>query len=173
MLEAKGKKLSYSKTLWADHGGVRVKEGKETITVEGVDEDSFVKIFSHFGRVLKLYTFENGGWVDVETGAVPTDFDESMAGTVIPAPLAKDAKKAKKAPPSRAAPARPPGQGATPPKARVGAAAKKTKSASASKAKSPKTGAAKAAAKNSRSSVAAKPSAKEKPAGHKKKPGRK
>ncbi len=93
MLEAKGKKLRYSKTLWADYGGVRAKEEKDVVSVEGVDEDSYVKILNHFGRVLKLYTFENGEWLDLETGAAPATLDESQAGRVeasaAPAPHTK------------------------------------------------------------------------------------
>ena len=57
-MEVSGKTIKFSNTLWVQHGGVRVKNEKETVLVEGVDDESYLKIFNHFGRVLRLYTFE-------------------------------------------------------------------------------------------------------------------
>ena len=151
MLEAKGKKLRYSKTLWADYGGVRATEEKDLVSVEGVDEDSYVKVFNHFGRVLKLYTFENGEWLDLETGAAPAALDESQAGRVptnaAPAPDKKaPAKPARKAAKKNDA------------KQDKGPRAETAQTAGVMKAKASKTGTAKTKAKST--ATAKRPAAK-------------
>jgi sRNA-binding protein len=81
-MEVSGKTIRFPNTLWVQHGGVKVKNEGGLVALEGIDEDSYLKIFNHFGRVLKLYTFENDQWVDAATGAAPTTLDESVAGHV-------------------------------------------------------------------------------------------
>jgi hypothetical protein len=88
-MEVKGKKLQFARTLWVQFGGVKAHEGKDTVSIEGVDDESYLKVFNHFGRVHKLFTFEDGKWIDTDTGAEPTGLDESLAGHVAaePAPI--------------------------------------------------------------------------------------
>lgn len=93
-MEVSGKTIKFSNTLWVQHGGVRVKNENKSVFVEGVDDESYLKVFNHFGRVLRLYTFEGGQWVDSATGATPTTLDESLAGQV---PAAKHASTVKAA----------------------------------------------------------------------------
>ncbi len=93
-MEVSGKTIKFSNTLWVQHGGVRVKNEKETVLVEGVDDESYLKVFNHFGRVLRLYTFEDGQWVDSATGSTPTALDESLAGLVPATQHASTAKPA-------------------------------------------------------------------------------
>ena len=157
MLEVKGKKLRYSKTLWADFGGVRAMEEKDVVTIEGVDEDSYVEILNHFGRVLKLYTFENGAWLDLETGAAPAGLDETLAGRV-EARAASAQVTGTPAKPSRPAASRKSGgkkSGRPAPKSAgtiKSKAAKATRAAGGAKAKTPKPGAARTKA-NSKAAV--------------------
>ena len=81
-MEVAGKTIRFSNTLWVQHGGVKVENQGDAVAVEGVDEDSYLKVFNHFGRVLKLYMFENGEWVDSATGSAPAVLDDSLAGHV-------------------------------------------------------------------------------------------
>lgn len=81
-MDAAGKTIRFPNTLWVQHGGVKVENQGDAVVVEGVDEDSYLKVFNHFGRVLKLYTFENGKWVDPDTGSAPAVLDDSLAGHV-------------------------------------------------------------------------------------------
>ena len=99
-MEISGKTIRFPDTLWVQHGGVNVKHEEGAVAVAGVDEDSYLKVFNHFGRVLKLYTFEDGQWVDSATGAAPMALDESLAGHVpaAPKPAAAKATKAQKTP---------------------------------------------------------------------------
>lgn len=75
-----GKQLRLETTLWLQHGNVKIKVDGDFNLLEGENEDAYVKILNHFGRVLKLFTFENGVWEDAETGLPPTGFDASLAG---------------------------------------------------------------------------------------------
>ena len=72
--------LTFSRALWVQYGGVDATEQGARIVVTGRDEDSYLKVFNHFGRVLKLYTFEGGRWIDTDTGMRPQPLDESQAG---------------------------------------------------------------------------------------------
>ena len=135
-MEVSGKTIKFSNTLWVQHGGVRVKNEKDTVLVEGVDDESYLKIFNHFGRVLRLYSFEEGQWVDSATGATPTTLDESLAGQV---PATKHASSAK--PAARSVRAKSAGKAAgtvkaTPKSTAKPAAAKKTGAGAAARAKS-------------------------------------
>lgn len=79
-MQANGNTLTFSRSLWVQYGGVDAAERGDELAVTGLDEDSFLKVFNHFGRVLKLYTFEDGRWVDTDTGLPAGDLDESQAG---------------------------------------------------------------------------------------------
>ncbi len=94
-MQVEGKKLRFGNTLWVQHGGAKVSQQNDTVLVEGIDEDSYLKIFNNFGRVLKLYTFEPeaGRWIDSATGAAPAPLDETLAGHV-PPPAAKAPRRA-------------------------------------------------------------------------------
>lgn len=139
-MEISGKTIVFSNTLWVQHGGVRVKNEKESVLVEGVDDDSYLKVFNHFGRVLRLYTFEEGQWVDSATGAAPTAMDESLAGQV---PATKHTSTVKATVKPTAKPPRAKAKGKAPSKSKATAkTAVKTKANPAAAAK--KTGAGKA-----------------------------
>ena len=143
-MEFDGKRISYAQEIWVQHGGVTVLEKAGRITVEGLDDESYFKVFNHFGRVLKLFTFENGHWIDTETGLEAKGLDDSHAGR-IPGVIstAEPPAARKKRPPSR-------GKAST-------SGAKKSKSrAKATVAGKRASSAAKAAAAGKRASSAAK-----------------
>ena len=81
-MEFEGKQILYAPEIWVQHGGVTVVEKAGRITVEGLDDESYFKVFNHFGRVLKLFTFENGHWIDAETGLEAKGLDDSQAGRI-------------------------------------------------------------------------------------------
>jgi hypothetical protein len=142
-MKVNGNTLTIGTTLWVQHGGVEVEERGGERVLRAEEEDAYVKVLNHFGRVLKLYTFEGGRWVDADTGAAAQPFDESQAGrlpaaeTAPAAPARRQAtpaqkRAAKRAVPAtkpvakRAAPAKgrartaPPAKGAAKPSARRG-----------------------------------------------------
>ena len=77
-----GKRIRFAKELWVQTGGVKTAESGSERIVEGIDEDSYVKVLNHFGRALKVFTFEDGRWMDSDTGLESTGFDERIAGRV-------------------------------------------------------------------------------------------
>jgi hypothetical protein len=98
-MQVEGKTLIFGRTLWVQHGGVDVQARGAQLVVTGRDDDSYLKVFNHFGRVHKLFTFEEGSWVDADTGLPAQGLDESQAGRLPRAPSA--ARRA----PARAKPA--------------------------------------------------------------------
>lgn len=73
--------LEFDKTLWVQYGGgVEIKEKGSTLALTGKEEEAYLKVLNHFGRVMKLYTFDDGRWVDAESGLPATPFDETLAG---------------------------------------------------------------------------------------------
>ncbi len=133
-MKVENKKLRFSNTLWVQHGGVKVKREGDAVVLEAVDEESYLKVFNHFGRVLKLYTYETDSnqWIDSATGAAPRQLDESLAGRV-PPPI-ETAKKSPKETPGKST-ARPK---ATAAKAKSAAVKKTAKGKSASAKKTAK-----------------------------------
>lgn len=119
-MEVKERTLLLGSTVWVQHGGVDAEVRGDRLALTGRDDDSYVKVLNHFGRVLKLYTFEGGRWVDADTGGPAQPFDESQAGHVdpahAPAPAAKPAS----------ARGRPSAKGAKRGKPAAGAASKRT-----------------------------------------------
>jgi hypothetical protein len=95
-MQVHDKTISIDRSVWMQHGGVDVQERGGQIALTGRDDDSYLKVFNHFGRVLKLYTFEDGRWVDADTGVAAQPFDDSQAGHL---PAAED--------PAATVPARP------------------------------------------------------------------
>ncbi len=87
-MQIEGKTLSFDKSLWVQFGGVDIEERGEQIAVTGQDEESYLKVFNHFGRLLKLYTFETGNWLDADTALPAQPFDDSRAGRLPPTAVA-------------------------------------------------------------------------------------
>lgn len=152
MLEVNGKRLRFPRTLWVQYGGVKARDERDGLAVEGVDAESYVKVFNHFGRVLKLFTFEEGRWIDTDTGGEVTGLDESLAGHVVPAPAQRAApaarSKAKPAPAAKskakaAPPAKPKGKAAGAAKGKAAPAKSGAAKGPAPKASTAKAGSAK------------------------------
>ena len=101
-MQVEGSKLKFEKTLWVQFEGVDTSEEGDLLVVQGRSDDSYVKVFNQFGRLLKLFTFSNGRWVDSETNAEPTNLDLSQAGRL---PM-RSAPEAVPAPGTRAQAAR-------------------------------------------------------------------
>jgi hypothetical protein len=100
-MQVDGSKLKFDKTLWVQYEGVDSAEEGDQLVVTARSDDAYVKVFNQFGRLLKLYTFANGHWIDSETGTEPAGFDERQAGRLTAQPAAapaarKPAAKAKK-----------------------------------------------------------------------------
>lgn len=74
------KKVTFPKSLSVKYAGKIVEETDTHITLEGVDEESYLKIFNPFRGVAKLLMFENDQWVDAETSAAVSNFDLSSLG---------------------------------------------------------------------------------------------
>ncbi len=123
------KTLTFDKTLWVRYGAVDVQQHGDTVIVTGRDDDSYVKVFNHFGRVLKLFTFESGRWVDADTGMAAEAFDDSQAGRLPEEVVAVRSAAAAKAPAGpKAAPVRRPA--AAKPKTSAAASRKAPRNAS-------------------------------------------
>ena len=65
-MKISGKQLTFSKKIDVKYSGKIISETDEEITIEGEDEDSYLKVYSPFQGVAKLLTFENDQWVDSE-----------------------------------------------------------------------------------------------------------
>lgn len=100
-MQVDGKTLLIGKDVWAQHGGVDVAVRGNRIAYTAHGDEPYVKVLNHFGRVLKLYTFEDGRWVDADTGVTAQPFDESQAGRL--PETARPAKTAAKSTAKRAA----------------------------------------------------------------------
>ena len=74
------KKVTLPKTLSLKFEGKIVSESDTQLTIEGEDEDSYIKIFNPFRGVAKLLLFENERWVDAETFNDISNFDFSSLG---------------------------------------------------------------------------------------------
>jgi len=109
-MQVEGSKLKFEKTLWVQFEGVDTSEEGDLLVVQGRSDDSYVKVFNQFGRLLKLFTFSNGRWVDSETNAEPANLDLSQAGRLPMRPAAvaaptpgTRAKAARSRPPAKKA----------------------------------------------------------------------
>ncbi len=74
------KKVTLPKNLSVKFEGKIVSESDTQLTIEGEDEDSYIKIFNPFRGVAKLLIFENERWVDAETFNDISNFDFSSLG---------------------------------------------------------------------------------------------
>ncbi len=92
-MKVSDKTLAFDKNLWVQFDGVDVKKSGGEVKLTARDEEAYLKVFNHFGRVLKLYVFEDGKWVDSDNGMPPRPFDESQAGHLPDAPPGTAKKK--------------------------------------------------------------------------------
>ena len=74
------KRVTFPKGLPVKYAGKIVEETDTHLTLEGEDEDSYLKFFNPFRGVAKLLMFENDQWVDAETSATVSNFDLSSLG---------------------------------------------------------------------------------------------
>jgi hypothetical protein len=75
-----GKQLTFQKSISAKYSAKLINDTDGEITIEAEDEDSYLKIFTPFRGVAKLYVFENDRWVDAETSQPFAGFDLSALG---------------------------------------------------------------------------------------------
>ena len=79
-MEIEDKRVTFPKSLSVKYAGKIVEETDTHLTLEGEDEDSFLKIYNPFRGVAKLLLFENDQWVDAETSSAISNFDLSSLG---------------------------------------------------------------------------------------------
>ena len=79
-MKIEDKRVTFPKSLSVKYAGKIVEETDTHLTLEGEDEDSFLKIYSPFRGVAKLLLFENDQWVDAETSSAISNFDLSSFG---------------------------------------------------------------------------------------------
>ena len=80
MIKVKKKKITFSKDLDVKYSGKLVKDTNKDITLEGEDEESYLKIYNPFHRVAKLILYEGDTWVDAETSSKIGDLDLAELG---------------------------------------------------------------------------------------------
>ena len=80
MIKVKKKRITFSKKLDVKFSGKQVKENDSEITIEGEDEESYLKIYNPFHRVAKLILFEEDTWVDADNMNKIGDLDFSELG---------------------------------------------------------------------------------------------
>ena len=80
MIKVKKKRITFSKELDVKFSGKQVKENEREITIEGEDEESYLKIYNPFHRVSKLILFEGESWVDADNMNKIGDLDLSELG---------------------------------------------------------------------------------------------
>ena len=74
------KRVTFPKSLSVKYVGKIVEETEPQLTLEGEDEESYLKIFTPFRGVAKLILYENDRWVDAETLSSISNFDFSSLG---------------------------------------------------------------------------------------------
>ncbi len=77
-MKIEGNQITFPKTLDVKYSGKLTEETDSQLTIEGEDDDSYLKVYSPFRGIAKLLLFENGHWVDAESGSA--DFDFSSLG---------------------------------------------------------------------------------------------
>ena len=80
IMKIEDKRVTFPTSLSVKYAGKIVEETDTHLTLEGEDEDSFLKIYSPFRGVAKLLLFENDHWVDAETSSSVSNFDLSSLG---------------------------------------------------------------------------------------------
>ena len=79
-MKIENKRVTFLKTITVKYAGKIVEETDTHLTLEGKDEDSYLKIFTPFRGVAKLLLFENDNWVDAENSSAVSNFDLSSLG---------------------------------------------------------------------------------------------
>ncbi|MBS1255363.1 MAG: hypothetical protein MAG581_01164 [Deltaproteobacteria bacterium] len=74
------KQVTFPKSLSVKYSGKIVDETETHLTLEGEDEESYLKIFTPFRGVAKLILYENDRWMDAETLSSISNFDFSSLG---------------------------------------------------------------------------------------------
>ena len=92
-MKIEDKRVTFPKSLSVKYAGKIVEETKTHLTLEGEDEDSYLKIFTPFRGVAKLILYENDRWVDAETLSSISNFDFSSLGLENMPDLSLDSKK--------------------------------------------------------------------------------
>ena len=80
MIKVKKKRITFSKDLDVKFSGKQIKETENEITIEGEDEESYLKIYNPFHRVAKLILYEGDTWVDAESMNKIGEMDLSELG---------------------------------------------------------------------------------------------
>jgi hypothetical protein len=80
MIKVKKKRITFSKDLEVKFSGKQIKETEKEITLEGEDEESYLKIYNPFHRVAKLILYEDNTWVDADSMNKIGDLDLSELG---------------------------------------------------------------------------------------------
>ena len=80
MIKVKKKRITFSKDLDVKFSGKQIKETEKEITLEGEDEESYLKIYNPFHRVAKLILYEDNTWVDADSMNKIGDLDLSELG---------------------------------------------------------------------------------------------
>ena len=94
-MKIEGNRVTFSKKLEVKYSGNLIEETEEQITLQGADEDSYLKIYSPFRGIAQLLLFENGKWIDAESGS--SQFDLSSLGIGNSAELDNIEKSSKQA----------------------------------------------------------------------------
>ena len=79
-MKIEDKRVTFPKSLSVKYAGKIVEETDTHLTLEGEDDESYLKIFTPFRGVAKLVLFENDRWVDAETHSSIANFDFSSLG---------------------------------------------------------------------------------------------
>ena len=79
-MKIEDKHVTFPKSLPVKYAGKIVEETETHLTLEGEDEESYLKIFTPFRGVAKLILYENDRWVDAETLSSISNFDFSSLG---------------------------------------------------------------------------------------------
>ena len=80
MIKVKKKRITFLKNLDVKFSGKQIKETENEITIEGEDDESYLKIYNPFHRVAKLILYEGDTWVDAESMNKIGDLDLSELG---------------------------------------------------------------------------------------------
>jgi hypothetical protein len=75
-----GKRLTFPSALNVKYSATVIEENEHEITIEAEDEESYLKIYTPFRGVAKLFVFENGQWIDAETSTPFAGLDLASLG---------------------------------------------------------------------------------------------
>ncbi len=92
-MKIEDKLVTFPKSLSVKYAGKIIEETETHLTLEGEDEESYLKIFTPFRGVAKLVLFENDRWVDAETHSSIANFDFSSLGLDAMPDLSLDGEK--------------------------------------------------------------------------------